>query len=138
MLPLVMAALALSGCAPEAKELPPPLNPASAEAGASSMDTPRSLAGPLPREAAPLESAPGGTDMSGHDMDEHMKGHAAGGEMNGHEMAGAAAGNGPKDAPKPMYACPMHPEVRQDRPGTCPKCGMKLVPEKTGAGGDHP
>jgi hypothetical protein len=21
------------------------------------------------------------------------------------------------------YVCPMHPDVRQDRPGTCPKCG---------------
>lgn len=28
------------------------------------------------------------------------------------------------------YVCPMHPDVRQDHPGTCPKCGgMKLVPE---------
>jgi Cu+-exporting ATPase len=27
-----------------------------------------------------------------------------------------------------MYTCPMHPEVRQDRPGTCPKCGMALEP----------
>lgn len=26
------------------------------------------------------------------------------------------------------YACPMHPEVRQQTGGTCPKCGMKLVP----------
>ena len=28
-----------------------------------------------------------------------------------------------------MYTCPMHPEVRQDHPGTCPKCGMALEPE---------
>lgn len=26
-----------------------------------------------------------------------------------------------------MYTCPMHPEVQKDEPGTCPKCGMKLV-----------
>lgn len=25
-----------------------------------------------------------------------------------------------------MYVCPMHPEVRQDKPGRCPKCGMEL------------
>jgi Cu+-exporting ATPase len=27
------------------------------------------------------------------------------------------------------YICPMHPEVRQDEPGDCPKCGMHLVPD---------
>ncbi len=26
------------------------------------------------------------------------------------------------------YTCPMHPEVVQDHPGSCPKCGMTLVP----------
>lgn len=25
-----------------------------------------------------------------------------------------------------LYTCPMHPEVRQDHPGSCPKCGMAL------------
>jgi hypothetical protein len=28
------------------------------------------------------------------------------------------------------HACPMHPEIEQKEPGTCPKCGMKLVPRK--------
>ena len=28
-----------------------------------------------------------------------------------------------------MYTCPMHPEIRQDHPGTCPKCGMALEHE---------
>ncbi|MEZ4815285.1 MAG: heavy metal translocating P-type ATPase [Bdellovibrionota bacterium] len=27
-----------------------------------------------------------------------------------------------------MYTCPMHPEVRQIGPGSCPKCGMALEP----------
>src|SRR5574341_2306613 len=27
-----------------------------------------------------------------------------------------------------VYTCPMHPEVRQDGPGACPKCGMALEP----------
>lgn len=26
------------------------------------------------------------------------------------------------------YTCPMHPEIVQDHPGTCPKCGMALEP----------
>jgi len=28
------------------------------------------------------------------------------------------------------YTCPMHPEVVQDKQGSCPKCGMKLVEKK--------
>ena len=28
-----------------------------------------------------------------------------------------------------IYTCPMHPEIRQDHPGNCPKCGMTLEPE---------
>jgi len=27
-----------------------------------------------------------------------------------------------------VYTCPMHPEIRQDHPGDCPKCGMTLEP----------
>lgn len=27
-----------------------------------------------------------------------------------------------------IYTCPMHPEIRQDHPGDCPKCGMHLEP----------
>src|SRR5271156_3612603 len=35
--------------------------------------------------------------------------------------------------PKPAadaasYTCPMHPEIRQNHPGSCPKCGMALEP----------
>jgi hypothetical protein len=28
------------------------------------------------------------------------------------------------------YTCPAHPDVVQDTPGTCPKCGMSLVEKK--------
>jgi len=37
----------------------------------------------------------------------------------------------PVAAPAPtgtVYTCPMHPEIRQDHPGSCPKCGMTLEP----------
>ena len=40
----------------------------------------------------------------------------------------------PKRAPMPAdgattYVCPMHPDVRAQAPGRCPKCGMSLVAE---------
>lgn len=46
----------------------------------------------------------------------------------------AAAATPPKAPVAPggdgaVYTCPMHPEVRQDRPGACPKCGMALEPD---------
>ncbi|HET9869659.1 MAG TPA: heavy metal-binding domain-containing protein [bacterium] len=28
------------------------------------------------------------------------------------------------------YTCPMHPEVKADAPGKCPKCGMLLQPRR--------
>ncbi|MBX3694580.1 MAG: heavy metal translocating P-type ATPase [Steroidobacteraceae bacterium] len=31
-----------------------------------------------------------------------------------------------------IYTCPMHPEIRQPGPGSCPKCGMALEPEMPG------
>ncbi|MFY8153532.1 MAG: copper-transporting P-type ATPase, partial [Hyphomicrobiales bacterium] len=32
--------------------------------------------------------------------------------------------------PGAMWTCPMHPEIRQEGPGTCPICGMALEPEE--------
>ncbi len=32
-----------------------------------------------------------------------------------------------------IYTCPMHPEVRQSSPCSCPKCGMALEPYATPA-----
>jgi P-type Cu+ transporter len=38
---------------------------------------------------------------------------------------------------KTIYTCPMHPEVQQDHPGDCPKCGMALEPKTANAGADE-
>ena len=42
---------------------------------------------------------------------------------------------------KQSYICPMHPDVRTDKPGSCPKCGMNLIEVKTqnlkGKSGEH-
>ncbi|MGZ3710488.1 MAG: heavy metal translocating P-type ATPase [Bdellovibrionota bacterium] len=42
----------------------------------------------------------------------------------------------PKSAVNIEYTCPMHPEIRQLGPGTCPICGMALEPATFSA--DHP
>ena len=40
----------------------------------------------------------------------------------------AAAAPTPASGDERTYTCPMHPEVRQAGPGSCPKCGMALEP----------
>jgi Cu+-exporting ATPase len=39
----------------------------------------------------------------------------------------------PNPPGKVIYTCPMHPEIRQEHPGNCPKCGMTLEPEAVSA-----
>ncbi|HEU0307508.1 MAG TPA: heavy metal-binding domain-containing protein, partial [Lysobacter sp.] len=54
--------------------------------------------------------------MNPHGHHEHEHGHAS----------------RPAATPVPagtIYTCPMHPQIRQDHPGTCPICGMALEPE---------
>jgi len=65
-----------------------------------------------------------------HGTAEHT-GHG-GGHSHDHSHGHHAAAEGPA-----QYTCPMHPEVVSDQPGSCPKCGMFLVPaeEKSEHGG---
>jgi Cu+-exporting ATPase len=48
----------------------------------------------------------------------------AGKPAHTHHRAATAA----QPLAKGKYTCPMHPEVVKDGPGSCPKCGMALVP----------
>src|SRR6476469_5484554 len=36
-----------------------------------------------------------------------------------------------------IYTCPMHPQIREDRPGNCPICGMTLEPMTIGMGDEE-
>src|SRR5580700_8236175 len=50
-------------------------------------------------------------------------------EKNPEQFLHPAAVPEPMPTPKDVeYTCPMHPEVRQLGPGSCPKCGMALEP----------
>lgn len=103
--------LTLAACASEPRRPPAALDP-------SSPDAPEAPPASLPSAlAAPGPSQPAGSEQ----------GHA------GHGSAAAAPSRDAGTAT--LYTCVMHPEVRSDKPGTCPKCGMKLVPGQPGAGG---
>src|SRR5690625_4739309 len=49
---------------------------------------------------------------------------------------GAAPPAPSKAAPDAVYTCPMHPEVQQIGPGSCPRCGMALEPMTPTAAAD--
>ena len=56
------------------------------------------------------------------------------------EPAGPKSGSrGEPPGADAIYTCPMHPQIRQQGPGTCPICGMALEPEMPGLGDEeHP
>jgi hypothetical protein len=90
------------------------------------------------------EDTAGSPPSTGHDHTAHgaHSGHpptrpgtpgSAASVQHDHASHVAPQGEGLEQAPSPTaptYTCPMHPEIVRDRPGTCPSCGMKLVPKK--------
>jgi len=72
---------------------------------------------------------PEGAPIQGHQHG-HQHGHVHGESPVPH--AASAHVDAPIEPPPApagtVYTCPMHPEVRQDHPGNCPKCGMTLEP----------
>ncbi len=66
---------------------------------------PGTVAGPVGADGRPVENPPAASDG-----------------------AGRTTGDG--KAVRTLFTCTMHPEVVQDHPGNCPKCGMRLVVKK--------
>ncbi len=100
--------LGASGCAhTRSIEAPGPGHPAFAQSESVEFTSP---ANPF---AMPLEPV----DERSDDGVNHDMGHMP--EMQ-HEP-------GPSQPAATEYVCPMHPDVRSDQPGKCPKCGMNLV-----------
>ena len=55
--------------------------------------------------------------------------HDAGDGHHGHHHAAPVAKPQPANANEIEYTCPMHPQIVQLGPGTCPICGMALEPK---------
>ncbi|WOF44976.1 copper-translocating P-type ATPase [Sphingopyxis indica] len=60
---------------------------------------------------------------------EHAHHHRPAGASVGPEgHVGSVPAREPEAATGMLWTCPMHPEIRLDRPGNCPICGMTLEP----------
>ncbi len=110
-LALPMAALLLGACA----SVPTP-----------ATRSPKSPAHPEAPEAVTPPAAPvllGGDDDSAPPLstapEAEMPMH------RGHAMPSASPSPTPDTSA--VYTCPMHPQVKADKPGACPICGMKLI-----------
>lgn len=78
---------------------------------------------------------------SGHDDHGKCHGHGHGHKANHETTAPARGGNYdkvPAGHAGTVYTCPMHPEVRQTKPGACPLCGMGLEQESAAASDEGP
>jgi hypothetical protein len=118
-----LAVLLLAACASAPRARPVELDPANPGAPESPSLAVAALRGePAAHErlddVPPAPVAPAAESTPVHQHDAAPAGHRA---------------EPKKSKPAAVYTCPMHPEVRSDQPGTCPKCGMKLVVEKAAA-----
>jgi Cu+-exporting ATPase len=62
-------------------------------------------------------------ESAGHQHGEHACCHPP---ASAHDGKSPLPVKAPVRAGAPLYTCPMHPEIRQENPGNCPKCGMAL------------
>ncbi len=73
-------------------------------------------------KSSEMSKSSSGTDKTTKKMDNSQMDHS---KMDHSRMNTPES----KDATV-AYTCPMHPEVKSEKPGKCPKCGMDLVKKK--------
>ena len=62
------------------------------------------------------------------------EGHDHGNNQDSHAHAADASTD---DSEETIWTCSMHPQIRQNEPGSCPLCGMDLTPVSSSDGGDE-
>lgn len=65
-----------------------------------------------------------------------MHNHSQGHSCCHHHPADAKPTPAPQAGADVIYTCPMHPQIRQKGPGSCPICGMTLEPENAAQAAD--
>lgn len=66
-----------------------------------------------------------GSNHEGHD------------HVNNQQAHSESADTGTDDTEETIWTCSMHPQIRQNEPGSCPLCGMDLTPASSSGGGDE-
>lgn len=139
---IVAAAVLVVGCASQPPPRPAaidPANPAAQESPAPVLTplVPPGAAGSAP---APASTPPDASDHGGHDHGVNDPPGGPDAPLRAEPAPGATGTEHTHDHAKPKpkakeamtYTCPMHPEISSPKPGQCPKCGMKLVPNTPG------
>ena len=119
----LMAALALTACA---VKLPPapasdPANPQAAQAATRPMRptlvaTSRTFLSPSADDREQKAKQMDHSAMAHHSMPRMAHGTPA------------ASPTATTSAPtSDIFTCPMHPEIKESKPGNCPSCGMTLI-----------
>lgn len=77
------------------------------------------------------QNEPGTCPICGMDLVTLDKGDSGNEPKMSSEKPSSSLGGHEDHNHEQVYTCPMHPNIKQNEPGTCPICGMDLVPIKT-------
>ncbi len=110
----------------------------------SQQGDPRGMMGPGPQGFNPMMNGQQGDPRSMYhpepqgsqrtmisdEQGESSEGRGEASEGSGDASEGPAADGPISHGRSGMFTCPMHPEIKLEGPGACPKCHMDLIPAK--------